>query len=154
MSIGSFSKALAPGLRLGWLVGSEEAIQRCVNCGTTQMGGGANPFAAHIVAEYCRSGYWQEHIARVRSLYKMRRDVALAALDKYMPAGVRWTHPAGGFFIWLTLPRDVFAQADQVLGFPISQICFEGPEEALRLTENTQPALLTVSTGWHTVLLD
>ena len=110
MSIGSFSKTLAPGLRLGWLVGSEEAIQRCVNCGTTQMGGGANPFAAHIVGEYCRSGYWQEHIARVRSLYKMRRDVALAALDKYMPAGVRWTHPAGGFFIWLTLPRDVFAQ--------------------------------------------
>ena len=49
MSIGSFSKTLAPGLRLGWLVGSEEAIQRCVNCGTTQMGGGANPFAAHIV---------------------------------------------------------------------------------------------------------
>ena len=110
MSIGSFSKTLAPGLRLGWLVGSEEAIQRCVNCGTTQMGGGANPFAAHIVGEYCRSGYWQEHIARVRSLYKMRRDVALAALDKYMPAGVRWTHPAGGFFIWLALPRDVFAQ--------------------------------------------
>jgi len=110
MSIGSFSKTLAPGLRLGWLVGSEEAIQRCVNCGTTQMGGGANPFAAHIVAEYCRSGYWQEHITRVRSLYKMRRDVALAALDKYMPAGVRWTHPAGGFFIWLALPRDVFAQ--------------------------------------------
>jgi len=110
MSIGSFSKTLAPGLRLGWLVGSREAIGRCVNCGTTQMGGGANPFAAHIVGEYCRSGYWQEHIARVRSLYKMRRDVALAALDKYMPAGVRWTHPAGGFFIWLALPRDVFAQ--------------------------------------------
>ena len=110
MSIGSFSKTLAPGLRLGWLVGSEEAIQRCVNCGTTQMGGGANPFAAHIVAEYCRSGYWEEHISHVRSLYKMRRDVALAALDKYMPAGVRWTHPAGGFFIWLALPQDVFAQ--------------------------------------------
>ena len=110
LSIGSFSKTLAPGLRLGWLLGFEEAIQRCVNCGTTQMGGGANPFAAHIVAEYCRGGYWQEHITHVRPLYKMRRDVALSALDKYMPAGVKWTHPAGGFFIWLSLPRDVFAQ--------------------------------------------
>jgi len=110
VSIGSFSKTLAPGLRLGWLLGSEDAIQRCINCGTTQMGGGANPFAAHIVAEYCRSGYWEEHISHVRSLYKMRRDVALAALDKHMPAGVRWTHPAGGFFIWLALPQDVFAQ--------------------------------------------
>ena len=56
LSIGSFSKTLAPGLRLGWLLGSEDAIQRCVNCGTTQMGGGANPFVANIVAEYCRSG--------------------------------------------------------------------------------------------------
>src|SRR6266700_1895608 len=110
LSIGSFSKTLAPGLRLGWLLGSEDAIQRCINCGTMQMGGGANPFAAHIVAEYCRSGEWQTHIVRLQSLYKMRRDVALAALDRYMPADVDWTHPAGGFFIWLSLPKNVFAR--------------------------------------------
>ena len=110
VSIGSFSKTLAPGLRLGWLIGSEEIIQYCVNCGTTQMGGGANPFAANIVAEYCRSGDWERHIAHVRPLYKMRCEAALAALEKYMPSGVQWTHPAGGFFIWLTLPNNVFAQ--------------------------------------------
>ena len=110
LSIGSFSKTLAPGLRLGWLLGSEDAIQRCINCGTMQMGGGANPFAAHIVAEYCRSGYWETHILRLQSLYKMRRDVALSALGRYMPSDVRWTHPAGGFFIWLSLPGNVFAQ--------------------------------------------
>jgi len=104
LSIGSFSKTLAPGLRLGWLLGSADAIQRCINCGTTQMGGGANPFAAQIVAEYCRSGYWEAHISHLRSLYKMRRDVALSALSQYMPTDVRWTHPAGGFFIWLSLP--------------------------------------------------
>jgi 2-aminoadipate transaminase len=110
MSIGSFSKTLAPGLRLGWLLGSEDAIQRCVNCGTMQMGGGANPFTAHIVAEYCRSGHWEKHISRLQSLYKMRRDVALSALERYMPADVQWTHPAGGFFTWLSLPERVFAQ--------------------------------------------
>ncbi len=109
-SIGSFSKTLAPGLRLGWLLASEEIIQRCVNCGTTQMGGGANPFVAHMVAEYCHSGHWESHIAHLQSLYKMRRDVALSALEKYMPASVKWTHPAGGFFTWLTLPQRVFAQ--------------------------------------------
>jgi 2-aminoadipate transaminase len=108
-SIGSFSKTLAPGLRLGWLVGSEDVIQRCVNCGTTQMGGGANPFVANIVAEYCQDGSFESHILRLRSLYKMRRDVALAALEKYMPTDVEWTHPAGGFFIWLSLPETVFA---------------------------------------------
>lgn len=110
LSIGSFSKTLAPGLRLGWLVGAEDAIQDCVNCGTSQMGGGANPFTAHIVAGYCRSGAWERHIEGLRSLYKTRRDVALSALSKYMPAGVEWTHPAGGFFVWLTLPNNVFAQ--------------------------------------------
>lgn len=109
-SIGSFSKTLAPGLRLGWLLGSEDAIQRCINCGTTQMGGGANPFAAQIVAEYCRSGNWETHILHLQSLYKMRRDRALSALSRYMPSDVRWTHPAGGFFIWLSLPENVFAQ--------------------------------------------
>jgi 2-aminoadipate transaminase len=109
-SIGSFSKTLAPGLRLGWLLGSEEVIQHCINCGTMQMGGGANPFTASIVAEYCRSGSWERHIAHLQSLYKMRRDVALSALSKYMPADVRWTHPAGGYFIWLSLPKHVFAQ--------------------------------------------
>jgi len=110
LSIGSFSKTLAPGLRLGWLLGSEDAIQRCINCGTMQMGGGANPFAAQIVAEYCRSGHWETHILRLRSLYKMRRDIALSALGRYMPSDVGWTHPAGGFFIWLSLPKNVFAQ--------------------------------------------
>jgi 2-aminoadipate transaminase len=110
LSIGSFSKTLAPGLRLGWLLGTEDAIQRCVNCGTTQMGGGANPFVAQIVAEYCQSGHLQTHILHLQSLYKTRRDVVLAALSQYMPPDVGWTHPAGGFFIWLRLPKDVFAQ--------------------------------------------
>lgn len=110
MSIGSFSKTLAPGLRLGWLVGSEEEIQRCLTCGTMQMGGGANPFTAQMVAEYCLSGAWEKHIERVRALYKTRRDLALSALEQFMPAGVEWTHPTGGFFLWLSLPERVFAQ--------------------------------------------
>jgi 2-aminoadipate transaminase len=109
VSIGSFSKTLAPGLRLGWLLGSQSVIERCVNCGTMQMGGGANPFTAYIVALYCRNGSWEKHIERVRSLYKMRRDRALSALEQYMPVDVEWSHPAGGFFIWLSLPRDIFA---------------------------------------------
>ena len=110
LSIGSFSKTLAPGLRLGWLLGAEDTIQRCINCGITQMGGGANPFMAYVVAEYCRSGHWEQHISHLQTLYKMRRDVALSALKQYMPADVEWAHPAGGFFIWLSLPKNVFAQ--------------------------------------------
>lgn len=109
-SIGSFSKTLAPGLRLGWLLGSRKIIQTCITCGAMQMGGGANPFVAQMIAEYCQGGHWERHVARLQALYKMRCDVALSALKQYMPTDVTWTQPAGGFFIWLTLPEYVFAQ--------------------------------------------
>ncbi len=107
LHIGSFSKTLAPGLRLGWLVASGEAIQRFVACGTTQMGGGASPLSAQIVADYCCHGDWEAHVEGLRDLYRMRRDTMLAALEKHMPAGVRWTTPGGGFFVWVTLPEGV-----------------------------------------------
>lgn len=103
MQIGSFSKTLAPGLRLGWVAASRDAIERFVNCGTTQMGGGASPFTAQLVADYCCSGAWEGHVESLRALYRMRRDTLLAALERYMPEGVTWTTPAGGFFTWLTL---------------------------------------------------
>jgi 2-aminoadipate transaminase len=103
LRIGSFSKIMAPGLRLGWLIARPEHIQRCVNCGTSQMGGGANPFTAHVVAEYCCAGHLEPHIVRLRQVYRHRRDVTLAALERHMPPGVTWTRPRGGFFLWLTL---------------------------------------------------
>jgi 2-aminoadipate transaminase len=109
LSIGSFSKTLAPGLRLGWLVAPEKEIARCVGCGTTCMGGGANPLVAHMVAEYARSGAWERHIQMLRTLYQERRDGALAALERSMPAEVSWTHPRGGFFLWLSLPAHIQA---------------------------------------------
>jgi 2-aminoadipate transaminase len=105
LRIGSFSKIMAPGLRLGWLIAAPEHIQRCVHCGTSQMGGGASPFTAHIVAEYCRAGHLEPQIARLRQVYCRRRDVTLAALERHMPPGVTWTRPRGGFFVWLTLPE-------------------------------------------------
>jgi 2-aminoadipate transaminase len=107
LRIGSFSKIVAPGLRLGWLIATPEHIQRCVHCGTSQMGGGANPFAAHVVAEYCRAGHLEPHIARLRQVYRRRRDVILTALERHMPPGVTWTRPRGGFFVWLTLPEGI-----------------------------------------------
>jgi 2-aminoadipate transaminase len=107
-SIGSFSKTLAPGLRLGWLVGSENSIEYCINCGVAQMGGGANPFVASMVAEYCRSGSLEKHVRGLRPLYQMRCSAALEALNTYMPSDVRWTQPRGGFFIWIRLPENVF----------------------------------------------
>jgi DNA-binding transcriptional MocR family regulator len=111
MQIGSFSKTLAPGLRLGWVASSGEAIERFVNCGTTQMGGGASPFTAQVAADYCCSGAWEGHVENLRSVYQMRRDTMFAALERFMPAGVRWTKPTGGFFVWVALPEGLRGQA-------------------------------------------
>ena len=107
MRLGTFSKTLAPGLRVGWLIASARAIKRFVESGMLRMGGGANPFTAAIVADYCSSGSWEEHLAWLRNQYRTRRDCALAALAAAMPASVQWTKPEGGYFIWLRLPATI-----------------------------------------------
>ena len=110
LQIGSFSKIMAAGLRLGWLIAPPEHIQRCIHCGVIQMGGGANPLVAHIVAEYCRAGHLEPHVTQLRQIYRHRHDVTLAALERHMPHGVTWTRPRGGFFVWLTLPEGLNAK--------------------------------------------
>jgi 2-aminoadipate transaminase len=109
--LGSFSKILAPGLRLGWIIAEPEVIQRIVSCGLRGNEGGANPFVAHVVAAFCQEGWLEPHIARLVARYRARRDALLAGLERGMPDGVRWTRPAGGFFIWLTLPEPLEAEA-------------------------------------------
>lgn len=116
LHIGSFSKILAAGLRLGWLVAEPQVIARCTGCGAMQMGGGANPLVAHAVAEYCAAGRLEPHIAELRRVYRHRRDVMLAALETHMPPGVAWTRPGGGFFLWLTLPQGVDIEALRAVG--------------------------------------
>lgn len=116
--LGSFSKILAPGLRLGWALAAPGHIARLTGSGLNTSGGGANPFVAFVTAVFCQQGWLEPHIARLVETYRRRRDVLLATLEATMPDGVRWTRPAGGFFVWLTLPEPlqagaVLAQAHQ-----------------------------------------
>ncbi|MGD9048859.1 MAG: PLP-dependent aminotransferase family protein [Anaerolineae bacterium] len=104
MRIGSFSKILAPGVRLGWLMGPVGHIERLISSGLRCMGGGANPLVANILATYCRQGPFERHIEHLRHVYRERRDAMLVALRDHMPDGVTWTRPGGGFFIWMSLP--------------------------------------------------
>jgi 2-aminoadipate transaminase len=109
LRIGSFSKILAPGVRMGWLLGPPNLIQRVTGSGLRCMGGGANPLVANILADFCQQGRLDSHILQLRQIYRERRDAMLSTLDSFMPTGSDWTRPNGGFFVWLHLPRSLRA---------------------------------------------
>jgi len=109
--LGSFSKILAPGLRLGWLVAPPALVRRCTGSGLLDSGGGVSHFAAHVAAGLFELGLLDEHIEQLRTAYRSRRDALLAALEQHLPQGCSWQAPAGGFFVWLRLPHDLDSAA-------------------------------------------
>lgn len=106
MYLGTFSKIMAAGVRLGWVVADADVIQRLSGM---KLEGGTSPFAGYVAAEFCANGTLQEHISELTALYRRRRDIMLAALERAMPPGTTWTTPEGGFFVWMTLPEGVTA---------------------------------------------
>jgi DNA-binding transcriptional MocR family regulator len=99
---GSFSKSLAPGLRVGWVCGAKEVISRLVLM--KQAADLHSSTVNQIVTDRVARRIFDTHIARLRATYKARRDHLLTALAREMPPGVEWTKPEGGMFVWLTLP--------------------------------------------------
>jgi 2-aminoadipate transaminase len=106
--LSTFSKTLAPGLRLGWVVAPTEVIQRLVMAkqGTDLH---SSTFDQMVAYEVARSGFIDQHVARLREVYRRRRDVMLRALEQVLPreTGVRWTRPHGGLFLWVTTPESL-----------------------------------------------
>ena len=102
----TFSKILAPGLRLAWVVAPTEVIKKMVQA---KQGCDLNTstFNQYLVYEVANGPWIKTHIQTIRETYKERRDVMLNALEKYMPDGVNWTRPKGGLFLWATLPEGV-----------------------------------------------
>lgn len=106
LSLGSFSKILAPGLRLGWLQAAPAVIQRIVQCGLLDSGGGLNPFTSGVVRSAMELGLMKVNLSLLRNTYSRRVQAMCAALRRQMPGSVQFTDPDGGFFIWLTLSED------------------------------------------------
>ncbi|MEP5728864.1 MAG: PLP-dependent aminotransferase family protein [Sulfitobacter sp.] len=100
---GSFSKTLAPGLRVGWVCGAASVISRMVllKQASDLHSATLNQMAINTVAR----DLFDTHTAKLRQTYVARRDAMLAALQTHMPDGVSWTHPEGGMFVWVTLPK-------------------------------------------------
>jgi 2-aminoadipate transaminase len=106
--LSTFSKTLAPGLRLGWVVGPVEVIQRLAQA-KQGVDLHTSTFVQLVAYEVARCGFLDEHIRRLRRAYKVRRDALLAAMSSAFPPGVTWTAPAGGLFVWATLPDSLDA---------------------------------------------
>jgi 2-aminoadipate transaminase len=106
----TFSKILAPGLRLAWVVAPTEVIKKLVQAkqGCDLHTATFNQYLAYEVAN---SSWMKTHIITIRKTYKERRDIMLEALAEYMPKGVHWTHPKGGLFLWVTLPEGYDTQS-------------------------------------------
>jgi len=103
ISVNSFSKILAPGLRLGWIQAHGAVIERLAGSGLLDSGGGMNPFTSALVREVIESGGLEKNIASLRMEYAGRLYALDAALLKYLPAA-KYTLPQGGFFFWVHLP--------------------------------------------------
>jgi len=106
LRVGSFSKVLAPGLRLGYVVGPRAAIDLLARMKQATDLHSAT-LTQHAVARVLEGGLLDEQLPRVRRLYSTQAAAMLAALRAHMPDGVRWTEPAGGMFVWLTLPPHI-----------------------------------------------
>lgn len=102
----TFSKTLAPGLRLGYIIGDKELIRKFVIL-KQALDLCTSPACQAIAEEYLKRGNIEKHIAEMAKLYGKKRDVMIAALRKYMPQGVSWTEPEGGLFLWVVMPENI-----------------------------------------------
>jgi 2-aminoadipate transaminase len=103
---GTLSKTIAAGLRVGYMVGPADVVKAISRGRVDSL---RNSFSAALADWYLRTGKLEEHIQELREIYRVKSRHMLAALEREMPEGTTWTHPNGGFFIWVTLPEGVNA---------------------------------------------
>jgi len=118
ISTGTFSKTIAPGIRVGWIAADKEFMGRVAQVKQiTDLH--TNSFWQRVVYRYGRSGQLEPQIQRLCKVYKKKRDILLQSLERYLPGEATWTHPEGGMFLLLTLPGSV--NAEEVLKVAMAQ---------------------------------
>ncbi|MEF3275794.1 MAG: PLP-dependent aminotransferase family protein [Chloroflexus sp.] len=142
--VGTYSKILAPGLRIGWVHARREIIDRLL---MVKAEGTTGPFITRVVARYSESGRLERHIAALRHHYATKCQVMASAIRRHFPPEARFVMPDGGFFIWVTLPEGLSAQSlltaarAQGAEFLPGTACFAEPgqgDNALRLAFSFQ----------------
>jgi 2-aminoadipate transaminase len=102
--VGTFSKILSPGIRLGWAVAPPPVMEKIV-LGKQASDLCTSTLTQHFVREYFAEGHWREYVDSLVEIYRGRRDTMVGALRRHFPAQATWTEPQGGLFIWATLPE-------------------------------------------------
>ena len=129
--LGTFSKILSPGIRLGWTVAPAPVLEK-MNLGKQASDLCSSSLSQLFVAAYFAEGHWQDYIATLRDLYRRRRDTMLDALAEHLPPEAAWTHPAGGLFIWATLPDYIDTTDLLALGLSRNVAFVPGPRRVPR----------------------
>jgi len=106
--LSTFSKVIANGIRLGWMVVPPE-LTRIVSAAKQINDLHSSNLIQRMMDVYCRKGFFEQQIVDIRAKYKLKRDTMLKALEKYAPEGMSWNTPQGGFFVWATLPEELSA---------------------------------------------
>jgi 2-aminoadipate transaminase len=104
--VGSFAKIFGPGLRLGYMLGPEQIVEKC-EVAKQSMDACSSTLSQVLAHEYLSKGKLGPYLSGLRPIYKRRAQLMLDALEQTMPPGVTWTRPKGGFYIWVTLPETV-----------------------------------------------
>lgn len=101
---GSFSKIVSPGMRLGWIVAKEEVMDRLI---TVKQASDlhSNYFTQRVVYQFLKTNPVDQHIQKIRNLYKKQRNCMIEMMERYFPPEVKYTQPEGGMFLWVTLPE-------------------------------------------------
>lgn len=121
--LGSFSKVVSPGLRTAFVCGPAEVIRK-LELAKQAADLCTSSLDQRLVYEYCRRGYYHKHLDEVRGFYDAKCRAMLRALEEHMPAGVTWTRPQGGMFVWLTLPDGIDAENLAVEAVQRHQVAF------------------------------
>jgi len=103
MYLGTFSKILSPGVRLGWTAAPRPLLEK-LNIGKQSTDLCSSSMTQHFVSAYFEGGRWQDYLRSLSEIYRRRRDVMLDALAEHFPREAEWTYPQGGLFVWATLP--------------------------------------------------
>lgn len=106
--LSTFSKTLAPGIRLGWVTAPGRVIDRLIMA-KQAADLHTSTFIQMVANDICQRGILKRHVQIIRKVYRERRDVMLEAMEEFFPEGVTWTRPQGGMFLWVRLPEKVDA---------------------------------------------